>query len=108
MDMSYDRKFRERVLDHVNSGKTTKEVRAMFGLGINTITQWQKLLRETGKLENRELKRKHKKIDPEKLKQDILEKPDDFDFERAVRFNCSSESIRRARKKLKITRKKKR
>jgi transposase len=104
--MSYDRKFRERVLEHVKSGKTQKEVGILFGLGANTITQWKKLLKETGKLENRELERNFKKIDPEKLKRDIAERPDDFDKDRAVRFNCTKEAIRTARKKLKITRKK--
>ena len=104
--MSYDRKFRERVLAHVDAGKKQEEVRDMFGLGANTISQWKKLRAETGKLEKRELKRKPKKIDPEKLKRDITEKPDDFDEERAVRFNCTGEAIRQVRKKLKITRKK--
>lgn len=104
--MSYDKKYRERVLEHVKSGKKQKEVREMFGLGANTITKWKKLQAETGKLENRELKRKHKKIDPEKLKRDISEKPDDFDEERAKRFNCTGEAIRQARKKHKLTRKK--
>ena len=69
--MSYDRKYRERVLAHVDAGKKQEEVREMFGLGANTITEWKKLRKETGKLENRELKRTHKKIDPEKLKLDI-------------------------------------
>jgi len=105
--MYYDVKFRERVLEHVNSGKSQKEVREWFNLGANTITQWKKLQKETGKLENRELERDYKKIDPEKLKRDIEERPDDFDKERAVRFNCTKEAIRKARKKLKITRKKK-
>jgi len=31
--MSYDKKFRERVLSHVDAGKTQAEVRKMFGLG---------------------------------------------------------------------------
>ena len=105
--MYYDVKYRERVLEHVKTGKTQKEVREWFGLGANTITQWKKLLEETGKLENREIERENKKIDPEELKRDIAERPDDFDRERAVRFKCTKEAIRKARKKLKITRKKK-
>ena len=104
--MYYDKKFRERVLAQVDAGKKQEEVRKMLGLGANTISQWKKLRKETGKLENRELKRKHKKIDPEKLKRDISEKPDDFDYERALRFGCTDEAIRQARKKHKLTRKK--
>jgi transposase len=104
--MSYDKKYRERVLAHVDAGKKQEYVREMFGLGANTITEWKKLRIETGKLENRELKRKPKKIAPEALKRDIAENPDDFDSERAVRFNCTGEAIRKARKKHKLTRKK--
>lgn len=40
--MRYDKKYRERVLAQVDAGKTQEEVRAMFGLGANTITQWKK------------------------------------------------------------------
>ena len=105
--MSYDRKFRECVLAHVDAGKSQEEVRKMFALGVNTITQWKKLREETGSLENRPLERTWRKIDPEKLQADVLEKPDDFDEERAARFGCSRTGIQSARKKLKITRKKK-
>ena len=104
--MSYDKKYREKIIEYVDKGQKQEEVREIFGLGANTISRWKKLRAETGKLENRELKRKPKKIDPEKLKRDITEKPDDFDEERAERFDCTGEAIRQARKKLKITRKK--
>jgi len=105
--MYYDKKFREVVLRHVDAGKKQEEVRKMFNLGANTITQWKKLRRETGSLSNRPLVRSWRKIDPEKLRADVKEKPDDFDSERAVRFGCSRRGIQHARKKLKITRKKK-
>jgi transposase len=104
--MSYDKKFRESVLAQVDAGKPQEEVRKMFGLGVNTITQWKKLRAETGSLSNRPLERKWRKIDPEKLKADVAERPDDFDEERALRFGCSRTGIESARKKHKITRKK--
>ena len=104
--MGYDKKFRERVLAHVDAGKTQTEVRKMFNLGANTISQWKKLREETGSLGKRELKRSWRKIDPEKLLADVAERPDDFDIERAERFGCSRQGIESARKKQKITRKK--
>jgi transposase len=104
--MSYDRKFRERVLGYVDAGKTQEEVRKMFGLGINTITEWKKLREETGSLENRPLERAHRKIDPEKLLADVKLYPDAFNRDRAVRFNCTESGIEKAMKKLKVTRKK--
>lgn len=105
--MGYDKKFRECVLSHVEAGKSKADVRKMFGIGQNTISQWEKLREETGTLENRPLKRTYRKIDPEKLRADVAEKPDDFDEERAIRFGCSRTGIQSARKKHKITRKKK-
>jgi len=104
--MSYDKKFRERVLSHVAAGESKAKVRSMFRLGKNTISQWEKLKSETGKLENRPLDRKPRKIDSEKLRTDVKEKPDDFDETRAKRFNCSRSGLRDARIRLKITRKK--
>ena len=61
---------------------------------------------ETGSLENRPLERSWRKIEPEKLKADVKEKPDDFDWERAERFGSSRQGIESARRKHKITRKK--
>jgi transposase len=104
--MSYDKKFRERVLAHVDAGKSQEEVRAMFSLGVNTITQWKKLREETGSLANRPLERKHKKIDPERLHEYFAENPEAFDHEAAVEFGCTGEAIRQARKRHKLTRKK--
>ena len=104
--MAYEKRFRERVLSHVEAGKSKTEVRKMFGIGINTIKEWEKLREETGKLENRELKRSYRKIDPEKLRADVKENPDSFDEERAIRFGVSRTGIQSARKKHKLTRKK--
>jgi transposase len=104
--MSYDKKYRECVLAHVDSGKTQEEVRKMFGLGVNTITQWKKLREETGDLENRELERKPKKIDPEKLREYFAKKPEAFDHEAAKEFGCTAQAIGKSRRKHKITVKK--
>ena len=106
--MSYSVDLRERALALVDGGMSQEEVRKLLKLGINTITQWKKVRAETGSLENRPLERSWRKIDPEKLKADVSEYPDDFDWERAARFGCSRQGIESARKKHKITRKKKR
>ena len=104
--MSYDKKYRERVLAYVDVGKKAEEVRKMLGFGANTITNWKKLRKETGPLENRELKRSSWKIDSKKLAEDVKAYPDDFSAERAVRFGCSESGIDKALKRAKITRKK--
>jgi len=104
--MSYDKKFRESVLRHVEAGHSQTETRKLFNLGANTITQWKALKEETGTLENRPLERGWRKIDPEKLRADVEERPEDFNDERALRFGCTGEAIRLALKKEKITLKK--
>jgi len=104
--MSYDKKFRERVLEHVEAGKTQEEVRKMFKLGANTITEWKKLRAETGGLENRELIRRPKKVCPEKLREYFAKNPEAFDHEAAVEFGCTAQAIGKCRRKHRITRKK--
>ena len=104
--MSYSVDLRERALALVDGGMKQEEVRKLLKLGKNTITNWKKLRAETGSLANRELVRSWRKIDPEKLKADVKEKPDDFDSERAARCGCSRQGIESARKRHKITRKK--
>jgi transposase len=104
--MSYEKKFRESVLRHVEAGHSQEATRKLFGLGVNTITQWKRLKEETGRLANRPLNRSWKKIDPDTLRADVENHPDDFNRERAERFECSESAIRQALARLKITRKK--
>jgi len=103
--MSYDKKFREKVLNHVEKGHSQEETRKLFGIGRNTIRSWKKLEEETGNLSKRELNRSWRKIDPEKLKADVESNPSDFNAERAKRFGCSEDG-RRALKRNDLTRKK--
>ena len=94
------------MLSQIDEGKSQAEVRRLFKLGENTISQWLKLREETVSLANRPLERTWRKIDPERLRADVEEHPDDFDEERAVRLGCSRTGIQSARLKHKITRKK--
>ena len=48
-------------------GNSKAKVNEMFGLGVNTLRDWEILEAETGSLENRTLDRKPHKIDREKL-----------------------------------------
>ena len=94
------------MLEYVSQGHSQESTRKRFCLGKNTIRNWQKLQKETGDLSNRELDRSWRKIEPEKLKTDVEIYPDDFNAERAKRFNCSEDGMRRAMKRNKLTRKK--
>ena len=78
----------------------------MFKVAIITIRKWEKQLREEGNLNKHAVKRPFRKIDPEKLREHVKSRPDDYLREIAEVFNCSESAIRKALKKLKITRKK--
>lgn len=104
--MKYTKEFRARALAALEQGYRREEVRKIFGLGINTLRQWELLERETGSLENRPFERKAWKIDREKLLDYYRENPDSTNVEAAAAFNCSESGIRSAKRVLKITRKK--
>ena len=104
--MSYPSKLRELALQALLRGYTKTELNKMFGLGVNTLRDWEKLKAETGSLENRTLNRGAYKINREKLLEYYQENPYSTNKEAAVAFNCSISGIRSAKKILKITRKK--
>ena len=104
--MAYDKKYRERVLEYRNEGHTLAETRKVFKVSITAIKGWEKLFAETGSLQKRELKRPFKKIDPVKLDAYVKEHPDAYLQEIADVFGCVESAIRKALKRLKITRKK--
>ena len=104
--MAYNPKFREAVLKYLNKGHTIEEAHKVFEVGTTTIKRWKKLKKETGKLENRPLNRKNRKICPERLKAYINENPDSYLKETAEVFNCTDSAIFYALKRLKISRKK--
>jgi len=103
--MKYSKDLKEKALMHRET-HTQAETCEAFGISASAIKMWRRQIKTTGKLENKPIVRSWRKIDPEKLKVDVAENPDDFIRERAVRFECSEEGMRKALKKLKITRKK--
>jgi transposase len=98
--------MRERALEAMQNGHTKSEVREMYGLGINTLRDWELLKIETGSLEDIPAKRGAYKIDREKLVEHYRNNPFSTNKETAIAFNCSVSGIRSAKKTLGITRKK--
>ena len=103
--MSYDKKVREQALKYRET-HTLKETSEVYGVSVDAIKDWSRLYRETGSVERKPLERKWRKINPEKLKADVELYPDDFNRERAIRFECTEEAIRLSMKQNKLTRKK--
>ena len=104
--MSYPIKYRKRVIEYRQEGHTLEETSNIFAVAISTIRRWEQQLKEKGDLETKALNRTFKKIAPEKLKEYIDEHPDAYLKEIAEVFGCSDTAIRKALKRLNITRKK--
>ncbi len=100
--MSYSLDFRKRVLQlKEEKGMTFEETSQYFGIGIRTLFRWQR------KIEPCQTRNKPAtKIDMEALAKDIVERPDDYQYERAKRFGVSATGICLALKRLKVSRKK--
>ena len=104
--MSYDKRFRKRTIEYLESGNSYRKTAATFGISPNTLNRWVKKYRTTGSLEDAPIKRRMRKIAPEELKAYILANPDSYQSEAAKHFGCSQQSICKALKRDKITRKK--
>jgi transposase len=106
--MSYDRKYKERVLEYLKEGHTQRETAALFKISTNSIWKWQQSLATTGSLETKKRKRPAKKLPRQELMDYISAHPDAYLSEIAEHFGCSGTAVSKALKILKITRKKKR
>lgn len=104
--MAYPTKLREKAIEALRKGYPRKEINKMFGIGINTLREWEKLEKETGSLKNRPLERKPRKIDLAELRKYCEENPLATHIEAGAHFGCSERVIRYAKKILGITRKK--
>ena len=104
--MSYDIKFRQRVIGYLGEGHTEKETAAVFKVSTATIWKWKSKLNETGTLAPKKREARWRKIDPEKLREYVRDHPDAYQHEIAAAFGVRLYAIQKALKRLKITRKK--
>lgn len=100
--MTYSTSFRRHVLAVKDrEGLTFSETSERFAIGIASVVRW------SSKLEPKVYRReKGLKIDLEKLAQDVRDHPDDYQYERAVRFSVTPKAIWQALRKLNVTYKK--
>ena len=104
--MSYDIKFKQRVIEYRKEGHTFKETCKVFKISETTLIRWINKEKEGTLGEVKIRDRKPKKIHPEKLVEYIKINPDAYLSEIADDFNCSTTAVLKALKKLNITRKK--
>ena len=105
-DMSYDIKYRQRVINYLSEGHTEKETAEIFKVSTSTIWKWKSKLNESGTLAPKQRKETWRKIDPEKLHKYVKAHPDAYQYEIAEAFGVRLYAIQKALKRLKITRKK--
>ena len=104
--MSYDVRYRQRAIEYWADGHSKRETAVVFKVNASTLQEWKSQLKETGTLTPKERVKTWRKIDPNKLKQYNEDHPDAYLKEIAEEFCCSESAIRKAFKRLKITRKK--
>lgn len=85
--MAYSNDFRQQVLKQLKSGKTYRQLSDEYNIGTRTIQNWRNH-------PNRKVRTSYThKINLEQLRQDVIDYPDVFQRQRAVRFNCSDRAI---------------
>ena len=106
--MSKDKDLRLSAVLYRLDGHTYVETAKIFHASVSAIRVWVQKYQETGDLSDKPLNRGFKKIDPDKLRTYVKERPDDTQQEIADAFGCTNQAVSKALKRLKITRKKKR
>ncbi len=104
--MAYSEDFRKAAVEYKDKGHTFADLKEAYGITNKTYDDWKKLYEETGSYAKREVVRKPKKIELERLRKAIEEKPDAYLYELAELFKCSEQAVFYALKKLRITYKK--
>jgi transposase len=105
--MAYDEKYRARAVAFKDSGHSFGQLKEVFGIYNATYYRWRKNKETTGFYAPKGEKRTRKrKIDLEKLKLAVEEKPDAYLRELAEKFNCSTAAVHKRLRQLNITHKK--
>ncbi len=99
--MTYSLDFRKQVLKSIDDGMTFAEAAIFYNLSPTTIQNWKRLVHSRTTRQT-----KPYKILDDVLLNDVKEHPDDYQYERARRLNCSKTGIYHALKRLGISQKK--
>ena len=99
--MTYSLDFRRQVLKSIDNGMTFTQAAEFYNLSPTTIQNWKRRVHSKTTRQT-----KPYKIPDEELLNDVKEHPDDYQYERARRLNCSKTGIYHALKRLGISQKK--
>jgi transposase len=99
--MTYSLDFRRQVLKSLDEGITFVQAAEFYNLSPTTIQNWKRRFHSKTTRQT-----KPYKIPDDVLLNDVKEHPDDYQYERARRLNCSKTGIYHALKRLGISQKK--
>ena len=99
--MTYSLNFRKQVLTSLDEGMTFAGAAEFYNLSPTTIQNWKRRVHSKTTRQT-----KPYKIPDDVLLNDVKEHPDDYQYERARRLNCSKTGIYHALKRLSISQKK--
>lgn len=106
INMAYSIDLRKKVIEYLSKGNSQRQAQKVFGVSRSALKAWQKKYKQTGDLKDKELCRKFKKLDPEKLLSYVREHPSAYLKEIGEAFGCSGMAVLKAFRRLNITRKK--
>ena len=104
--MAYSIDFIKRAVAYKHEGHTFKQLREAFNIPPETYYLWEEKLNSGYYEIEKGIQERRRKIDREKLKQAVADKPDAFLYELAELFNCSPQAVFYMLQKLGITLKK--
>ncbi|MGP9750764.1 IS630 transposase-related protein [Psychrobacter sp. AOP22-C2-15] len=99
--MTYSLDFRKQVLRSIDDGMTFAQASKFYNLSPTTIQNWKRRVHSKTTRQT-----KPYKIPDDVLLNDVKKHPDDYQYERARRLNCSKTGIYHALKRLGISQKK--
>jgi transposase len=103
--MAYSKDFIKRAVAYKQEGHSFKQLQEAFGISSATYYDWKKKL-GNGYYDIKIKRERQRKIDKEKLKQAVAEKPDAYLYELAEQFNCTPQAVFYMLRKLHVTLKK--
>jgi len=101
----YSIDYIRRAVDYKDEGHTFRELKDAFDIPPETYYQWKEKL-GNGYDGTKVFRERSRKIDKEKLKKAVGEKPDMYLYELARMFDCTPQAVFLMLEKLNITRKK--
>ena len=99
--------YKKRAVAYKDAGHTFKQLKEAFGIPNQSYYSWKRKRNlQSGYYEAKGKQERKRKIDKERLKQAVADRPDAYLHEPATPFDCSGQAVCAALKNMGITLKK--